>query len=339
MTDTGREAVPRPRRLAPLWWPVLGLAAPVVLPLALLKNRRYTRNRARAVSVNEARIHDASALELPELASLELTVLVEQESSEGFLGAPGVSYLVTTDRGRLLFDVGFGPESPSLVHNCRRLGVTLDDVDQLVISHLHLDHMGGAAASRKKTVTLPPELGEPHGKPCYLPSAARAPGFAEQIVERPQLLGSGIGSTGPLARSLFFMGWTEEQALVANLRGKGLVLVTGCGHPTLEVMLRMLRRLSDVPIHAVVGGLHLPIEQSRLRKAGVQLQMFFGTGKPPWQRIDADDLDRTIETIDCAAPDQIYLSAHDTCGYSIERIRRGVRAPVEVLRAGESYQL
>jgi 7,8-dihydropterin-6-yl-methyl-4-(beta-D-ribofuranosyl)aminobenzene 5'-phosphate synthase len=321
------------------WWPFLGFSAPAVLALLYRLNRRYTRNCARQVPLNEERIQRATPLDLPELEFLELTVLVEQEVRPGFRGDPGVSYLLTTDRGSLLFDVGFGPDQPTLWHNCRELGVSLDDVDQLVISHLHPDHMGGMKASLRKTVSLPRELGAPRGQPCYLPDKARAPGFSSRVVEGPQMVGAGLGSTGPLARSLFFMGWTEEQALVASLRGKGLVLLTGCGHPTLEILLRMAGRLSDAPLYAVVGGLHLPVTESPMKTAGIQMQMLMGTGKPPWQPIDEKDLYRTINTINQAGPRRVYLSAHDMCPYAVDRIDRDVGAKVEVLRAGQRYQI
>jgi hypothetical protein len=35
-------------------------------------------------------------------------------NKEDFRGDPGVSYLVGTNLGALLFDVGFGPDSPTL---------------------------------------------------------------------------------------------------------------------------------------------------------------------------------------------------------------------------------
>ena len=38
-------------------------------------------------------------------------------TEDGFRSDPGVSYLVKTDLGALLFDVGFGPDSPTLSHN------------------------------------------------------------------------------------------------------------------------------------------------------------------------------------------------------------------------------
>jgi hypothetical protein len=47
----------------------------------------------------------------------------------------------------------------------------------------------------------------------YLPDTAKAEGFDGQIVQGPKMLAAGVGTTGPLARSLFFLGPCEEQAL------------------------------------------------------------------------------------------------------------------------------
>jgi metal-dependent hydrolase (beta-lactamase superfamily II) len=50
----------------------------------------------------------------------------------------------------------------------------------------------------------------------------------------------------------------DDQALVANVRGKGLVIVTGCGHAGAVNIARHAQRLTGVPrLHALLGGLHL----------------------------------------------------------------------------------
>ena len=48
-------------------------------------------------------------------------------------------------------------------------------------------------------------------------------------------------------------------ALVVNVTGFGLVLISGCGHPRIEQILGVTEQVLDVPIKAVVGGLHLPV--------------------------------------------------------------------------------
>ena len=267
-------------RMSPLMWPLLALASPVLVPKMLHRHRVFKENRSRADSLNRQRIDGAESLELPELGFLELTVLVDEKTGKGFRGDPGVSFLVKTDLGALLFDVGFGPDSPTLSHNASKLGVDFSTVEAVVISHLHPDHMGGMTAFKSNSVRIPQELDGLKGKPCFLPDNTEAAGFTVEVLQKPKVLAAGVGTTGPLARSLFFLGMCEEQALVARIRDKGLVVITGCGHPTVEVILEMVRRLANEPVYAIVGGIHFPVTKSRSQRRGIQVQMFFGTANP-----------------------------------------------------------
>lgn len=325
-------------RISPVWWPVLAVSSPVTVPWLLIRNRRFQEDRTRAAELNRARINQAEPLALPELDFLELTVLVEWETKEGFIGDAGVSYLFKTELGSMLYDVGFGPTRPALAHNAAKHGFHLDQVDALAISHLHSDHMGGIPAQRSRQVTVPDELMSPELKPCFLPDRAEAKGFKTELVERPQILTAGIASIGPLARSLFMFGFTEEQALLARIKNKGLVVFTGCGHPTIEVVLEMVGRLSNEPLHAIGGGLHFPVTAGRGNRAGIQFQTFIGTGMPPWRRIADEDLSRTIAAINSAGPRIVHLSGHDTCDHSLDRMKNELNAETEVLKAGATYR-
>ncbi|MBI9089425.1 MAG: MBL fold metallo-hydrolase [Desulfobacterium sp.] len=325
-------------RISPLWWPGLVLASPVIAPWLLIKNSRYRENLAKAAGLNQQRIKAAEPLDLPELDFLEITVLVEWRAEPGFMGDAGVSYLFKTNLGTMLFDVGFGPSRPSFSHNAEKLGFHLNQVDALAISHFHCDHMGGIAAQRSRRVSLPDGLMPLAPKPCFLPDHGHAPGFEAEVVTAPRMLAAGIGTTGPLARSLFVMGYTEEQSLVARIRNKGLVVFTGCGHPTIEVILSMAARLCDDPLHCVGGGLHFPVSDGRGNRAGIRFQTFMGTGKPPWQRIADSDLDRTIGAINRAAPAKVFLSGHDSCDRSLARMETELDSETRVLKAGKTYR-
>ncbi len=325
-------------RISPAWWPFLAVTSPVMVPFLMLRGRRFKKNILLADELNRQRIDRVQPFELPELDFLEMTVLVEEKADDGFIGDAGVSCLFRSDRGTLLFDVGFGPERPALTHNAAKLGITLESADALCISHLHPDHMGGMKASKKKRVILPEELGNPDGKPCFLPDSADAPGFTGELVDNPRLLTGGIATTGPLARSLFFFGLTEEQALFARLKGKGLVIFTGCGHPTIERIVEMVQRISGEPIHLIGGGLHFPVTGGRGNRAGIQFQTILGTGKPAWKRITDDDLTETIEKINAFNPARVFLSAHDSCDHSLNRMKWELNASTEVLQAGMTYR-
>lgn len=326
-------------RISPAWWPLLGLSFPALLPMLFIKNRRYNRNKSEATKVNQLRMEQAGFIDMPELERFELTPLVEQKAGQGFLASTSVSYLINTDVGSILFDVGYGSETPALAYNAARIGFNLDQVDGLVISHLHPDHMGGFKAARSKTVSLPAEIIGTKKVDCFLPAESEFNEGKVEVVTAPRLLAGGVASTGPLARSLFLMGWTEEQAIVARLKDKGLVIVTGCGHPTIEVIVDMVRCISDEPIYAIGGGLHFPVTDSPFRKPGLKVQMIWGTGKPPWRKIEAEDLEKTIQNINRIRPQHVFLSAHDTCDYALDQFKNKLHGETTILKAGSTLRL
>ena len=124
---------------------------------------------------------------------------------------------------------------------------------------------------------------------------------------------------------------------MARIKGKGLVVFTGCGHPTIEVILKMVSRLSHEPIHAIGGGLHFPITDGRGNRAGIRFQTIIGTGKPPWQRIADKDLTRTISAINKTAPEKVFLSGHDICDHALGSMKKELKAESEILTAGKRY--
>ena len=86
-------------------------------------------------------------------------------SGSGLAGEPGVCYLVRAGGARVLFDSGLSggkPES-ALARNARTLGAGLQDLDAVVISHLHADHVGGIRAMRTRTFSFSAEPLEPRG--------------------------------------------------------------------------------------------------------------------------------------------------------------------------------
>ena len=85
-----------------------------------------------------------------------------------------------------------------------------------------------------------------------------------KVVTGPMELAPGVFSIGPIARSLWLMGLTREQALAVNVEGKGIVLIIGCGHQTLERAVARTETLFDAPLYGVIGGLHFPVTGSRM---------------------------------------------------------------------------
>jgi 7,8-dihydropterin-6-yl-methyl-4-(beta-D-ribofuranosyl)aminobenzene 5'-phosphate synthase len=75
------------------------------------------------------------------LPRVDVTVLVENMAGNpSLLGEWGLSYLIETDKHRVLLDTGGGR---TLIENARALNVDLAKMDAIVISHGHLDHTWG----------------------------------------------------------------------------------------------------------------------------------------------------------------------------------------------------
>ena len=208
----------------------------------------------------------------------------------------GFSALVTVRRGAwrstLLFDTGVSAEG--MAGNAERLGVDVGDLQGVVLSHGHVDHTGGFEGllrlrrGRGLPLTVPPavwtrrRLTLPGRDPLLLPTlsagALRREGF--EVVERrhPSLLvGGSVLVTGEVDRTTEFergmpptheafdgSTWrhdplvVDDQALVVDVAGRGLVVVTGCGHAGVVNIVRHAMRLTGVDrLCALVGGFHL----------------------------------------------------------------------------------
>jgi 7,8-dihydropterin-6-yl-methyl-4-(beta-D-ribofuranosyl)aminobenzene 5'-phosphate synthase len=214
----------------------------------------------------------------------------------GMMAEHGFSALVRVVRdGRattILFDTGLSPDA--MVTNADRLGIALDDVHSVVLSHGHFDHVGGLAGlarrlgPRRMPMVVHPAAWtrrrgllpghEPVELPTLSPRALEGEGFA--LVERrgPALLVDGcVLVTGEVDRTTEFergmppahQAWdgrtwvhdplvVDDQALVVHVRDRGLVVLTGCGHAGAVNIVRHAQRLTGVDrLHALVGGLHL----------------------------------------------------------------------------------
>ena len=202
----------------------------------------------------------------PAVAGVPAPQFEEGRTYPGLIAEHGFSALVTTRRGAtahtVLFDTGVSPDG--MASNFERLGLEVAAIEVVVLSHGHADHDGGfpgLARLRGRSglpLTVHPlvwsrrRLALPDQAPWELPTLSRSALEAEglEVIERRQpslLLDGSILITGEVDRTTEFErglpyheAWRDgrwepdplildEQALVVHVRGRGLVVLTGCG--------------------------------------------------------------------------------------------------------------
>jgi 7,8-dihydropterin-6-yl-methyl-4-(beta-D-ribofuranosyl)aminobenzene 5'-phosphate synthase len=271
-----------------------------------------------------------------EVDELSIVPVVERlASSDALQGEPGVSYLVRAGTSRLLFDTGLnarGVARPALVHNADALRVHLHDLDAVVISHVHADHVGGPRTQFRKTFAFSAEPLEPRGIPAYVPTDMRHDRADVVITRTPTVIAPGVAVLPPLPANMFWLGPLAEQVVVINVRGFGLVLVSGCGHPRIERMLAATERVLDLPIKAVVGGLHLPVHPF-----GTPLLVQGTLGNPnwPWKPLGEADVATAVEEIAARGPRFVALSSHDSTPWTYDAFSRAFGDRYRTLHVGD----
>jgi 7,8-dihydropterin-6-yl-methyl-4-(beta-D-ribofuranosyl)aminobenzene 5'-phosphate synthase len=219
---------------------------------------------------------------------LRITTLSDNTAAASNLLAEwGISMLVETDTVNILLDTG---QSTSASYNAAMLGIDLNKIDRIVLSHGHFDHTGGLREllrhMKKETeIIAHPDIWAAKysrregqkGRYIGIPFQRRELEFLGakfNLTTKPVKITDSIMTTGEIPMVTDFekvdpalfvkedTGWEpdkllDDQALIINAE-PGLVVLSGCGHRGIINTLYHAQQLTGVKqIYAVMGGFHL----------------------------------------------------------------------------------
>ena len=219
----------------------------------------------------------------------------EEIPTDTLVAEHGLSLLVTVYQGTkthtILFDTGYS--QIGVPHNIALLDIELQGIEAIVLSHAHQDHTGSLhkiLEGMQGPITLvvhpgafyyPRYIERDDGKRQRFPRTLKKEDLASEKVEIVEnknailLADNGVMVTGEVERTTGFEKGlpgalmetdgkmkpdpvSDDQALVLNLKGKGLVVISGCSHSGIVNTILHAQKLTGLnEVHALLGGFHL----------------------------------------------------------------------------------
>jgi len=219
----------------------------------------------------------------------------EELPTNTLLAEHGLCLLVSVQRGAekhtIMFDTGYN--SMSVLHNMDILAVDPNEIEAIVLSHAHMDHTGALHAILRKisnpiplvvhpdAFLYPRFLEEKDGSKKKFPRTLLRDDFdginvkIHESKSPTPILDDAILVTGEVERTTDFEKgmpnalveqdgrlqpdpFKDDQAVVVNLKEKGLVVISGCSHSGIINTVLYAQKLTGVEkVYAVLGGFHL----------------------------------------------------------------------------------
>jgi 7,8-dihydropterin-6-yl-methyl-4-(beta-D-ribofuranosyl)aminobenzene 5'-phosphate synthase len=166
----------------------------------------------------------------------------------------GFSALITGTEKAILFDTG--GDGSLLLSNMKKLAIEPNDIDVVVLSHIHGDHTGGLAGFLQKNCNVTVFM--PESFPKKFKENVQKYGAQVVDVDQPLKICENVYSTGQLGILI------KEQSLIIQTKA-GLIVITGCAHPGIVKIVTAAKDLMKSldpardrdEVLLVMGGFHL----------------------------------------------------------------------------------
>ncbi|MBO6158443.1 MAG: MBL fold metallo-hydrolase [Firmicutes bacterium] len=228
---------------------------------------------------------------------VRITALMDDRGGEhlALTAEHGLSFFVEADGKRFLFDTG---ASQKTLENASRLGIDLQGLDGVILSHSHYDHAGGYrdlidGGLGSDVLYTGPYFFEPKFAKDKVRYSDLSAGFDEAYVKARRIRHCEVRDALEIAPGVWVLcgferpysfetiperfvrqtpdGFVQDlfpdEVCLAIRHESALIVLVGCSHPgILNIMTHVQKRLG-MPIKAVFGGTHLmEADEARIHK-------------------------------------------------------------------------
>lgn len=209
---------------------------------------------------------------------MKLKVLVDNNSSgeSCLIAEHGLSFYIEDYDLKLLFDCG---SSDAFIKNAYNMMVDLDKITDIVLSHSHIDHVGGflrlQSLYRKfqnagidfpsKNIYAHPDVFRP-SESNILDNEAKILSeddmdkfFKLVLTRKPFYITQSLVYLGeiPVGRDVT-LDYSPDESAIAYKSKEGLVIISGCSHSGLDNIVRHAKYVcGEQRVCTVIGGLYL----------------------------------------------------------------------------------
>ena len=217
------------------------------------------------IGASEAGWHDRTETN----ASFSITIVNDINTFNSRLKpSQGFSCVLNFLQKKILFDTG--GDGATLLGNMAEMGIDPKEIDLVILSHNHPDHVGGLRGFLERnvegTIYMPGSFAK------KAEEIARLAGAKWVEINEPREISPNLFTTGILGREI------REQSLVLKTPN-GLVVITGCAHPGLITVLQRAKEIGHDEVYLLLGGFHLGGHSASSIESIIQEIRAFGVRK------------------------------------------------------------